>query len=194
MIQFLFAAAAEHAEEAVAATEHAAEKTAEHASGLPLGIDVKTLVFQFITFLLVFIILRRFAVKPIVAMLDKRHKTIDDGVRMGLTMEKEKAKFDKNLDGVMRDARHDADKVIANANKEAREIMREAEKTAQRKADAMFADAEARIAEESRQATRKLEKDIVGMVSDATEAIVGEKVDASKDAKIIDKALKGQKS
>lgn len=172
----------------------AASDTAEHASSsLPLGIDGKTLAFQFITFLLVFVVLRRFAVKPIVAMLDKRHQTIDDGVRMGLTMEKEKAKFDKQLDGVMRDARRDADKVIANANKEAREILRDAEKAAQRKADTMFADAEARIAEESKQAKRKLEKEIVGMVSEATEAIVEEKVDASKDAKLIDKALKGQK-
>jgi F-type H+-transporting ATPase subunit b len=190
MIQFLFA----HADAAAHAAETAVAETAEHASkGLPLGIDGKTLVFQFITFLLVFIVLKRFAVKPIVALLDKRHKTIDDGVRMGLTMEKEKAKFDKNLEDVMREARHDADKVIANANKEAREILRDAEKAAQRKADAMFADAEARIAEESRQAKRTLEKDIVGMVSEATEAIVGEKVDAQKDAKLIDKALKGQK-
>lgn len=169
-------------------------ETAEHASSsLPLGIDGKTLLFQFITFLLVFVILRRFAVKPIVAMLDKRHQTIDDGVRMGLAMEKEKAKFDKKLDGVMREARVEADKVISNANKEARELLRDAEKTAQRKADAMFADAEARIAEESKQAKRRLEKDIVEIVSDATEAIVEEKVDSTKDAKLIDKALKGRR-
>lgn len=178
MVQFIFAAT----------------ETGEHASSsLPLGIDGKTLAFQFITFLLVFLVLRRFAVKPIVALLDKRHKTIDDGVRMGLTMEKEKAKFDKQLEGVMRDARKDADKVIANANKEAREILREAEKTAQRKTDAMFADAEARIAEESKQAKRKVEKEVIEMVSAATEAIVGEKVDTAKDAKLIDKALKDLK-
>lgn len=164
-----------------------------HASALPLGIDAKTLIFQFITFLIVFVVLKKFAVKPIVAMLNKRHETIDDGVRMGMTMEKEKAKFDKKLDAVMRETRHEADKIIANANKEAREIIRDAEKAAQRKTDAMFADAEARIAEESKQAKRKLEKEIVEMVSTATEAIVGEKVDASKDAKLIDKALKDHK-
>lgn len=164
-----------------------------HASALPLGIDAKTLIFQFITFLIVFVVLKKFAVKPIVAMLNKRHETIDDGVRMGMTMEKEKAKFDKKLDAVMRETRHEADKIIANANKEAREIIRDAEKAAQRKTDAMFADAEARIVEESKQAKRKLEKEIVEMVSTATEAIVGEKVDASKDAKLIDKALKDHK-
>ncbi len=93
----------------------------------------------------------------------------------------------------MRDARIEADKIIGNGQKEAREIIREAEKVGQRKVDTMLADAEARINEETEQAKRKLEKEIVGMVSEATEAIVEEKVDAVKDAKLIDRALKGRK-
>jgi hypothetical protein len=43
-------------------------------------------------------------------------------------------------------------------------------------------------------ARKKLESQIVGWVSDATEAIIGEKVDAEKDAAIIDRALKEQKT
>ena len=92
----------------------------------------------------------------------------------------------------MRDARIEADKIIGNGQKEAREIIREAEKVGARKVDIMLADAEARIKEEAEQAKRKLEKEIVGMVSDVTEAIVEEKVDSKKDAKLIDKALKDQ--
>ena len=173
----------------------AATETAEHAgSSLPLGIDGKTLLFQFITFVLVFVVLRRFAVKPIVALLDKRHKTIDDGVRMGLTMEKEKAKFDRELDKVMRDARHQADEIIARANKEARQIQREAEQNAKKKVNAMFVDAEERLAEEATQSKKNLEKDLIKMVSDVTEAIVGEKVDSKRDAELVKKAMKAQKS
>ena len=55
----------------------------------------------------------------------------------------------------------------------------------------MLADAEARIAEESVQAKRKLEKDLIGLISEATEAIVGEKIDAKKDAQIVDRIIKG---
>lgn len=172
----------------------AATETAEASSSLPLGIDGKTLLFQFITFLLVFLVLRRFAVKPIVALLDKRHKTIDDGVRMGLAMEKEKAKFDRELDKRMREARHEADQIIARANKEARQIQREAEQEAKKKVNAMFVDAEERLAEEAAQARKNLEKDLIKMVSDVTEAIVGEKVDAKRDAELVKKAMKAQKS
>lgn len=158
-----------------------------------LGVNGKAFLIQLITFVLVLIVLKRFAFKPITRLLAQRRQVIDDGVKMGLEMEKERAKLDTEVKQLMRDARSEADKIISNGQKEAREIIREAEKSGQRKVDTMLADAEARIAEETQQAKRKLEKEIVGMVSDATEAIVEEKVDATKDAKLIDKALKGQK-
>lgn len=169
---------------------------AETADGSPLaalGVDVRSLVFQLITFLLVFLILKRFAFKPITKMLAERRKVIEDGVKMGQRMEKERANLDSEIVKVMRDARTEADKIIGNAQKEAREIIREAEKVGQRKVDTMISDATGRIDEETEQAKRRLEKEIVELISEATETIVEEKVDPEKDAKLIEKALKGRK-
>lgn len=174
------------------AAAEAAEPASEASPLAALGVDAKSLIFQLITFLLVFLVLKKFAFKPITKMLIERRKTIEDGVKMGQRMEKEKAKLDSEVVKVMRDARIEADKIIGNAQKEAREIIRDAEKVGQRKVDTMITDAEGRIQEESDQAKRRLEKEIVSLVSDATEAIVEEKVDATKDAKLIDKALKGR--
>src|SRR3989344_1198758 len=166
-----------------------AEQAHETASGLgALGISPSAFVIQLITFAIVFMLLKKFAFKPIARMLEERRKVIDDGVKMGQKLEKERAKLDAEVVKVMRDARIEADKIIGNGQKEAREIIREAEKVGARKVDIMLADAEARIKEEAEQAKRKLEKEIVGMVSDVTEAIVEEKVDSKKDAKLIDKA------
>lgn len=172
----------------------ASEAAASGGSPLDaLGVNGKAFLIQLITFAFVLIVLKRFAFKPITRLLAQRRQVIDDGVKMGLEMEKERAKLETEVNQVMRDARTEADKIISNGQKEAREIIREAEKSGQRKVDTMLTDAEARITEETQQAKRKLEKEIVGMVSDATEAIVEEKVDLAKDAKLIDKALKGQK-
>jgi F-type H+-transporting ATPase subunit b len=172
----------------IAATE------AEGATGLEaLGVNLTAFLVQLATFLILFLLLKRFAFKPIVRLLDKRHKTIDDGVRLGLKLEKEKAKLDEEVARTIREARHEADKIIANSHKEAREVIREAEKSAQRKVDAMLTDAEARIEEETKRARKGLEKDIFGLRSQATETIVEEKVDPKKDADLIDKALKGRK-
>lgn len=167
---------------------------ASEASGLDaLGVNLTAFLVQLASFVILFILLKKFAFGPIVAMLDKRHKTIDNGVKLGQKMEQEQHKLEDKMAKEMREARHEADRIIANAHKEARGVVREAEKAAHKKANAMIADAQVRIEEEEKQAKKKLEKDLVGVVSEATEAIVGEKVDTKKDAEIIKKALKGRK-
>ena len=164
-------------------------------SGSPLaalGVDGKSLIFQLITFLLVFLLLRRFAFTPISKMLAERRKTIDEGVRAGQELAKERAKLEKEHLEIIKTARGEADQIVANAHKEAREVIRESEKVAKRKADSLVSDAEVRIHDETTRAKRALEKDIVGLISEATEAIVGEKVDPKKDGEIIDKILKSR--
>lgn len=171
----------------------AASETASHAEGGILGFSLQAFLIQIVTFVLVFVLLKKFAFNKIVALLDERHKVIDDGVRLGRKLEKEQEKLDKEAARITREARHEADRIIANGHKEAREVIRESEKVAKRKTDTMLADAEARIDEDTQAAKRKLEKDIVNIVSEATEAIVGEKVDSKKDAEIIEKVIRKRK-
>jgi len=171
----------------------ATEEAGEASSGIgALGVSPSAFIIQLITFALVFMLLKKFAFTPISRLLEERHKTIEDGVRMGLRMEKEKAKLDEDVAKAMREARHEADQIIAAAHKDARQVVRDAEKTASTKAERILQDAEERISEETEHAKRKLEKDLVGLVSEATDAIVGEKVDAKKDAELVKRAMKGQ--
>lgn len=169
----------------------AATEAAEHAeeSGI-LGFNVQSFIIQLITFVLVFALLKKFAFDKIVKMLDERHKVIDQGVRHGQQMKAEREKFEKEIAETSRKARHQADEIIGDAQKEARDIIREAEKAAHTKSENILKDAEARIKEEAEQAKRRLEKDVASLVSEATEALVEEKVDAKKDADLIDKAIK----
>jgi F-type H+-transporting ATPase subunit b len=166
---------------------------AEAGSGGILGFSVSAFVIQLITFIFVFLILKKFAFKPIVKMLEKRRQTIEDGVKLGEEMEKRMAKLEGEADVVIREARHDADRIINNAHKESREVLRDAEKAAKAKSDAMLTEAHSQIDEDADQARRRLEKDIVGLVSEATEAVVHEKVDAKKDSELVERALKGRK-
>lgn len=164
----------------------------EAASGIgTLGVSLSSLLIQLITFVLAIVLLKRFAFKPIIKMLEQRRQVIEDGVKLGQKMEREQAKLEETSAKIIREARHEADRIIGDGQKEAREILREAEKTGKRKTDAMMSDAEARIKEESEQAKRRLEKDIVGLVSEATEAVVEEKVDSKRDTELIEKAVKG---
>ncbi len=166
---------------------------AEQASGLSaLGVDGKAFLIQLVTFLLAFWVLKRYAFKPILGVLNERRELIEDGVRLGEEMQKEKTQLDKKVDDTLKSARKEADEIVANAEDAGRQISAEAEKKAQAKADGILAQAENRIAQDTARARQKLEKELVGLISDATEAMIDEKVDATKDAKLIDKALKGR--
>jgi F-type H+-transporting ATPase subunit b len=92
------------------------------------------------------------------------------------------------------EARQQADGILATAQDNAREVVREAEDKAKAKADGILVDAKSRIDQETARARQNLQKEMVILVSEATEAIIGEKVDAKKDASLIESALKGQKA
>jgi F-type H+-transporting ATPase subunit b len=165
----------------------------DSSSGIgALGVDGKAFVIQLISFVLAFWVLQHFAFKPIVKMMDRRRETIDKGVRLGEEMQKEKAAFEEKVAKALNDAREQADRIVGGAHSQAREAIREAEDKAREKADTIVAEAQDRINQDAKRVRQQLEKELVGLIAEATEAVVGEKVDATKDAALIDKALKEQ--
>lgn len=166
---------------------------AESSSGLSaLGVDGKAFVIQLITFLLAFLVLRRYAFKPILKVLHERREIIESGVKLGEEMQKEKAALETKVDETLHAARQQADGIIAGAKETASATIREGEDKAKQKAEGIIQAAEDRIKQDTSRARQQLESELVGLISDATEAIIQEKVDAKKDAALIERAMKGQ--
>lgn len=157
-----------------------------------LGVDGKAFVIQLITFVLAYLVLRRYAFGPILKVLRERRETIESGVRLGEEMKTERAKLEQQVADALHDARKQADAILADANDAAREAGREAEEKARMKADNILKDAHERAEQDIQRLRHGLQKELVGLVSDATEVIIDEKVDARKDAELIDRALKGR--
>lgn len=154
-----------------------------------LGIDPLAILAQAATFLLLFWVIKKFALDKIVKTLEERRKTIDDGVRLGREMEAEKEKLSSQIEAELKKARNEADKIIAQSREEAGSVLREAEEATARKVDAMLADAHAKIDEDIQSARDGLEKDIRELVADATAIIVEERLDAKKDMNMVERAL-----
>jgi len=174
---------------------HIFAHAAEEASGLgALGVDGTAFVVQLITFVLAFLILKRFAFKPILKVMHERRETIENGVKLGEQMKREEAKLAAKVDETLHEARKEADSIIATAQDSGREAVREAEEKARLKAEGIVKEAESRIVQETARARKQLEQEVVGLISDATEAIIDEKVDAKKDAALIERALRGRQA
>ncbi len=165
----------------------------ESSSGLgALGVDGKAFVIQLVTFVLAYLVLRRYAFAPILKVLQERRQTIESGVALGEEMRQERAKLDDKIAQTIQETRKEADAIIASAQDAGRQAIRDAETKARAKADGILSAAESRIVSDTAQARKQLQKELVGLISDATEAIIEEKVDAKKDAALIERALKGR--
>ena len=162
-------------------------------SGLAaLGVDPKAFLIQLITFILVFLVLKRYAFKPILKTLHERREIIEGGVKLGEQMKKEQAQMEQKVSDALHKARQEADAIIGGAQESSRQAIREAEDKARDKAAGILKDADARIVQDTARARQQLEGELVGLISEATEAIIEEKVDAKKDAALIERALKGR--
>ena len=115
-------------------------------------------------------------------------------MKLGEEMKKENEKLEAKIAKILQETRTEADQFIASAQDAARQTVREAEDKAREKAAGILKEAESRIDQDTARARKQLEKELVGLVSDATEAIIGEKVDAKKDAQLIERALKEQRA
>lgn len=176
----------------ISTTQFASESS---SSGIgALGLDGKALLIQLITFVLAFWLLKRFAFQPILKVLNERRQVIEEGVNLGEQMKQDKAKLDATIADELAKARSEADGIIAAAQDTSRGIVRDAEDKASEKAAGILRAADERIVADTKRARQQLEGELVGLISDATEAIIGEKVDAKKDAQLIDKALKEQRA
>ncbi|HEX8182214.1 MAG TPA: F0F1 ATP synthase subunit B [Candidatus Saccharimonadales bacterium] len=172
-------------------TQHIGQFGAESSSGIgALGINPQALVIQLITFVLAYLVLRKYAFKPILKVLGERRELIENGVKLGEEMQKERTELDRKVSATLQDARRQADTVVAEAHDASRDLQREAEEKARLKAENIVTEAHARAEQDKQQMRKQLEQEVVGLISDATEVIIDEKVDARKDAALIDRALK----
>lgn len=159
-----------------------------------LGVDGKAFIIQLITFVLAYLVLRKWAFAPIIKVMNQRRELIDKGVSLGEQMTKEKAQLEQQIAKALHDARTQADAILSDAQAAARDVARDAEEKAGAKAKAIIDEGKARAEQEVSRARKALERELVGLVSDATEAIVHEKVDAQKDSQLIDRALKERRA
>lgn len=165
---------------------------AEQASGIAaLGLNLTSFLIQLGTFIIAFLILRKWAFKPILKILKERRDIIEQGVTLGEKMKKDEAEMEEKVQAALAKARREADGIISDASERGQSLVAEAEAKAKLKAEQILASAEERIEQDRAKLWREMESEFTSLVSDATEAVIDEKIDVKKDSALIDRALKG---
>ena len=145
-----------------------------------LGIDWKLLIANAITFFLVLWLLRKFAYRPLLDVMEKRRQTIDEGL--------DKAKqAQSDLESIAKEK----ERVLAAARTESLALIQSAQRDAEARKQAVIAKAEteaqALVAKTRQQLDREKEQMLVqakGELTDLVVAATGKVVAAQLDNKL----------
>jgi F-type H+-transporting ATPase subunit b len=157
-----------------------------------LGIDPVAILLQSGTFLILFFLIKKYALDKIVTGLDERRQKIEQSLAEAEELEKRNASAQADTAALLKEARTEADMIIAKAHEEAGIMVKEAEEAAQKRSDKVVADAEDKLAREVAKAKKDLRGELANLVADATEVIIQEKMTADKDKALIEKTIKQQ--
>lgn len=173
----------------IAETEVAAEST-EAAGGISaLGLNWKSFLFQLITFVIVLLILKKFVFGKLINVLDARQKAVEDSLKNAAEIEEKLANAEKSIAKMLSDARKEADEVVSSSHKEAAQAVEAAEQKATKRAEHIVKEAKEQMGVEIAKARDELKAETIKLVAAATERVIGEKLDATKDARLIDAAI-----
>lgn len=163
----------------------------EHSQGLfeALGVDWKLLVEQALAFLILVWLLKKFVYPALIKAIDSRRDTIEAGMKEAKESQEAAEKVQDQVAELLEQSRKEADEILARTHQEAAAMMSEAEDKAKQRAEQIVTDARAQLDNDVRKAREALKQDTIELVAMATEKVVGEKLDATKDAKLITKAL-----
>ena len=146
--------------------------------GLPaqFGIEPTHLIAQVILFLLVYLILNKFAFPKVMAMLEERRRIIEDGQKNAAAIREQLAATEKRISELLTEANGKAETMLAEAKESAHAL-------AERQKQSTIAEAN-QILEKAREATqmerdnmfRDLKGEVGRLVIETTAKVIGKEL------------------
>ena len=155
-----------------------------------LGIDVPTLIFQTIAFLVLVVVLGKWVYPTFIEAVDRREKRISDSIKAADAAQKAADNAGDDAAKLLHEARAEASEIIATAKQEATALLDGAEDKARAKAETIVASARDELDKDLRAAKKALRDETIELVALATEKVVGKAVTADVDATMIAASLK----
>ncbi len=163
------------------------EKGAELLFGQITWLDV---IYQLAGFVVLLLILKKFAFGPIMDMMEKREKHVADQISTAEKNREEAEKYIEEQREAIKGARAEAKEIVENARKMAqrqeKDIIANAEKQAERK----LQEAIASIKQEEEQAISALREQVSSLSVLVASKVIEKELDEKEQEKLIQETLK----
>jgi len=155
-----------------------------------LGIDWKVLLAQIVNFAILLFVLKKFAYRPLLKILNERREKIDEAIRRSRSVDEKMAEIEALKERILAAARAESEEILKKAEEAARKIQEEMLRDAHYKSEKLLQEAEKKIQAEREKIFQEVKKDIAGVVALAVEKSVGDLVGRETQEKMIKEALK----
>ncbi len=149
-----------------------------------------TIFWSIIVFVILAVLLWKFAFKPINNIISRREKEIREKLDDADRKNKEARKYLEEQKEAIEDSRAESRKIIDEGGNEAKKIKEETEKKAHDRARAMIEEAQAEIRREKARSINEVKNEMVEIAISASQKIISEKLSAKDHKKLIEESLK----
>jgi F-type H+-transporting ATPase subunit b len=154
-----------------------------------LGIDGWKLIVQLIAFLGFIALLWKFALGPIVSMIDSRTEKIEESMKSAEKMQADlKATAARNEEALL-EARREGQQIVNSAREVSEAMLNKAREDAGKQAEEYLARAQASLRSETEQARLQLRKELADLAVAAAGKIVRKELDPATQASLIEETL-----
>jgi F-type H+-transporting ATPase subunit b len=154
-------------------TPFAADPAQEQSSNFLVSPDVGLMIWTLIAFLVALFVLRKYAWPAITEALDKRQRAIEESIETAERARTEAAELLEDYRGRLRDARAQADEIVARA----------------RKAGELLEQTRRDIQAETRRAIQEIRAEVADLTILATEKVTRKTLDSEDQKRLVEEAL-----
>jgi len=158
------------------------------------GVEWKLLLAQFINFAILFVVLRKFAYKPIVSMLRKRREDIEKGIRFTKEAEENLKSVGEKEKQIIEEAKGQALTIVNEGQEIAKEKKEEAIKETVKKAEAIISDAKKAAEIEKAKMGEIVYQNAEELIKTGLEKVLLKMPAKERDQALIEEALKELKA
>jgi F-type H+-transporting ATPase subunit b len=152
--------------------------------------DTGTIFWTFLGFLFVFLILKKFAWKPILHAIKERDNSIANALNAAEKAKKEVSRLEASNQKILTEARLESEKIIKEARELKESIINDAKNQAKVETKKMVDEARESIVNEKKAAINDLKKQVAELsISIAEKVLSRELADENKHKELIDRTL-----
>jgi F-type H+-transporting ATPase subunit b len=154
-----------------------------------LGINWQGLVVQIVNVAILLYLLRRFAYKPFLGILERRAEKIRESVTRAEEIQKQAEATEQEFASRIQEARRHGQEIVNQANQAADRIRADAEQRARGAAEEFLSRARGEITQERERALRELRRQTADLAILAATQVVRESLDTDAHRRIVERVL-----